>query len=202
MEGSSRRPQQERVWQAAGGKRREARGNYHHQIKRRSWCKSVTSFFVSNLPEGTKAMDMKECFEEYGRVVDAYVAAKKDKTGYHFGFVRFEGMEAQLKEVNLNNARLSVNLAKYDVEGKANKEVGGSPGESHPGSSGWPTWGRRRRELGQYGGSGGLFLHECPPLKSTVFPAKNGSISAGGCRGKANSMVRHYIGWWQRTWRL
>ncbi|KAI3810316.1 hypothetical protein L1987_19928 [Smallanthus sonchifolius] len=120
---------QGRVWQTAGGKRRSEKRNNHHYGKKRSWGKSVTSFFVSNLPKGTKAMDLKACFEDYGRVVDSYVAAKKDKAGNSFGFIRFEGvkdklgMEIQLKDVKLNNARLSVNLAKYDVEGKANREV-------------------------------------------------------------------------------
>ncbi|KAI3784793.1 hypothetical protein L1987_43898 [Smallanthus sonchifolius] len=120
---------QGRVWQTAGGKRRSEKRSNHHYGKKRSWGKSVTSFFVSNLPEGTKAMDLKACFEDYGRVVDSYVAAKKDKAGNSFGFIRFEGvkdklgMEIQLKDVKLNNARLSVNLAKYDVEGKANREV-------------------------------------------------------------------------------
>ncbi|KAI3798792.1 hypothetical protein L1987_34071 [Smallanthus sonchifolius] len=120
---------QGRVWQTAGGKRRSEKRSNHHYGKKRSWGKSVTSFSVSNLPEGTKAMDLKACFEDYGRVVDSYVAAKKDKAGNSFGFIRFEGvkdklgMEIQLKDVKLNNARLSVNLAKYDVEGKANREV-------------------------------------------------------------------------------
>ncbi|KAI3712703.1 hypothetical protein L1987_71266 [Smallanthus sonchifolius] len=120
---------QGRVWQTTGGKRRTEKRSNHHHGKKRSWGKYVTSFFISKLPEGTKAMDLKACFGDYGRVVDSYVAAKKDKAGYSFSFIRFEavkdklGMELQLKDVKLNNARLSVNLAKYDVDGKANREV-------------------------------------------------------------------------------
>ncbi|KAI3745083.1 hypothetical protein L1987_58185 [Smallanthus sonchifolius] len=116
------------VWHSAGARNGREQQRNHFRWKSRSWGQGVTSFYVSNLPEGTKAIDLKTCFGEYGKVVDSYVAAKKDKTRCLFGFARFEGvknkvgMEVQLSSVNLNNARLSVNLAKYNKEGKLNNE--------------------------------------------------------------------------------
>ncbi|KAI3824524.1 hypothetical protein L1987_05984 [Smallanthus sonchifolius] len=112
-----------------GRRRRDTPGNYY-QGKERTWGQATTSFYVSNLLEGTITADLKTCFGDYGKVVDAYVAAKKDKAGYLFGFFRFDGvkdkvgMEAQLSSVNLNNARLSVNLAKYDKGGKPKRAEG------------------------------------------------------------------------------
>ncbi|KAI3815087.1 hypothetical protein L1987_14741 [Smallanthus sonchifolius] len=86
----------------------------------------ATSYFVSNLPEGTKPEDLEECFIQFGKVVDIYVAAKKDKAGGHFGFVRFSGvddkwaLEKAMRGINMKNARLPVNLAKFDKEGNSN----------------------------------------------------------------------------------
>ncbi|KAI3819760.1 hypothetical protein L1987_13608 [Smallanthus sonchifolius] len=78
---------------------------------------------------GTNAEDLQNCFGEYGMVVDAYVATKKDKAGNRFGFVIFDeakdklDLEQQLKEVNLNHARLVVNLARFNKYGKPIREV-------------------------------------------------------------------------------
>ncbi|KAI3815985.1 hypothetical protein L1987_15669 [Smallanthus sonchifolius] len=110
-----------------GGRRRQEKWRSNH---RWNSGQSVTSISVSNLPKGTKAVDLKSCFGVYCKVVDAYVAAKKDKAGYYFGFVRFEGVKdkldtgIQFSTVNLNNARLSVNPAKFNKEGKPNRAEG------------------------------------------------------------------------------
>ncbi|KAI3812362.1 hypothetical protein L1987_17069 [Smallanthus sonchifolius] len=83
-----------------------------------------TTFYVANLPNGTKDNDLENRFDSYGKVADAYVAAKRDRSGGLFGFVRFTGVadkwetERSLSMVNLNNARLFVNLAKFDRGGK------------------------------------------------------------------------------------
>ncbi|KAI3744324.1 hypothetical protein L1987_57403 [Smallanthus sonchifolius] len=86
----------------------------------------ATSYYVSNLPEGTTSKDLAPYFQNYGRLVDIYVAAKKDKSGSFFGFVRFEDvdnkweLEKAMTEIHIDNARLSVNLAKFDRDGKPN----------------------------------------------------------------------------------
>ncbi|KAI3744966.1 hypothetical protein L1987_58065 [Smallanthus sonchifolius] len=126
---SSRRPPVG-VWQTTGGKNRKEQWKNQQQLDLWSWGRMVTSFYVANFPEGTKAVDLKICFGEYGKVVDSYVAAKKDKAWSLFSFVRFDGvkdkisMEQQLILVFLNNARLSVNLSKFNKEGKPNNAEG------------------------------------------------------------------------------
>ncbi|KAI3818748.1 hypothetical protein L1987_12565 [Smallanthus sonchifolius] len=85
-----------------------------------------TSYYVANLPEGTKPEDLKTCFNQFGNVVDIYVASRKDKSGSCFGFVRFSmvedkwELERSMREINMKNLRLSVNLAKYDRDGNPN----------------------------------------------------------------------------------
>ncbi|KAI3793987.1 hypothetical protein L1987_36611 [Smallanthus sonchifolius] len=83
-----------------------------------------TTFYVANLRNGTMAIDLVSCFEAFGRVVDSYVAAKRDKACGLFGFIRFSDvddkweLERTLANVTLNNARLVVNVAKFDQDGK------------------------------------------------------------------------------------
>ncbi|KAI3819673.1 hypothetical protein L1987_13520 [Smallanthus sonchifolius] len=52
----------------------------------------ATSYYVANLPKDTTPMEVEECFQEFGTVVDVYVASRKDKPGSFFGFVRITGV--------------------------------------------------------------------------------------------------------------
>ncbi|KAI3694992.1 hypothetical protein L1987_77979 [Smallanthus sonchifolius] len=183
MAGVGDRRPRDREWQEWGGRRRQVKRQVNH--RRYTWGKEVTTFFVSNLPEGTKGVDLKTCFGEYGRVVDAYVAAKKDRAGYHFGFVRFERvrdtmeMEKQLSTVNLNNARLSVNLAKFNKEGKPNRAEGGGINNCpHPGHQG--RLGKRSVRFGQR-----KFVQEC-----IVKESVSGGIGVGTTRGSRRRIVK------------
>ncbi|KAI3732039.1 hypothetical protein L1987_63236 [Smallanthus sonchifolius] len=113
----------ERPWQEIRRRKAGKTPGYDKRWKRKEDPRE-TSFYVANLPNGTMSMDLAKCFESFGRVVDTYVAAKRDKAGGLFGFVRFSGvedkweMERSLACVNLNNARLVVNVAKFDRDGK------------------------------------------------------------------------------------
>ncbi|KAD7477726.1 hypothetical protein E3N88_00862 [Mikania micrantha] len=65
-----------------------------------------TTFFVSNLPQGCTAENLRSTFKEFGEILDAYVAVKKDKMGGVFGFIRFPPMDdAMSLEVKLNMVR-------------------------------------------------------------------------------------------------
>ncbi|KAL8253124.1 hypothetical protein R6Q59_036817 [Mikania micrantha] len=44
-----------------------------------------TTFYVSNLPTGCTAENLVAVFKEFRKVIDAYVALKKDKGGGVFG---------------------------------------------------------------------------------------------------------------------
>ncbi|KAD5961359.1 hypothetical protein E3N88_12832 [Mikania micrantha] len=105
--------------------RRKGKGSKEEQKKPRG--KGITypntSFFVSNLPSECSSKELREAFQEFGEVVDAYVAMKKDKSGSYFGFVRFpplenvKEMERRLNRVVIGNLKVSVNLAKFDKDG-------------------------------------------------------------------------------------
>ncbi|GKB17044.1 RNA-directed DNA polymerase, eukaryota, reverse transcriptase zinc-binding domain protein [Tanacetum coccineum] len=50
--------------------------------------KIATSFFVTNFPESLDAKNLWKEFQSFGRIVDAFIANKRSKTGKRFGFVR------------------------------------------------------------------------------------------------------------------
>ncbi|KAI3819758.1 hypothetical protein L1987_13606 [Smallanthus sonchifolius] len=81
------------------------------------------SFYLANLP---KYISDKEHWLEcrnYGHVVDAYIAKKRDKQGRRFAFARFikvRNIEKMLKSLNylkLRGMKISVNLAKFNKRG-------------------------------------------------------------------------------------
>ncbi|KAD4585945.1 hypothetical protein E3N88_23546 [Mikania micrantha] len=82
--------------------------------------KSITSFYVSNLPSGVSNSLLWKAFQPFGNVVDAYVAKKKDSRGNFFGFVRYarvidlKGLLAGMNSVKIFEAKVSASLAKYD----------------------------------------------------------------------------------------
>ncbi|GKB45544.1 RNA-directed DNA polymerase, eukaryota, reverse transcriptase zinc-binding domain protein [Tanacetum coccineum] len=49
-------------------------------------------FFVTNFPESLDANNIEGCFTRFGRIVDAFIANKRSKTGKRFSFVRFLGV--------------------------------------------------------------------------------------------------------------
>ncbi|KAK1428401.1 hypothetical protein QVD17_17234 [Tagetes erecta] len=80
---------------------------------------NVTSFYISNLEADCNPKELALIFDKFGRVVDTYIAGRKDREGSYFGFVRFQNvinkleLEEQLQGVKMNNVILSVNLAKH-----------------------------------------------------------------------------------------
>ncbi|KAI3696359.1 hypothetical protein L1987_79373 [Smallanthus sonchifolius] len=100
------------------------------QIQRnRRIIPGTITFFVSNLPNDVSEKGLTETFSNKGRVVDVYVATKRDSLGNIFAFVRFSGvknvlaLEQSLKEVKLGYSKLFVRLAKFEVGGKKVNQV-------------------------------------------------------------------------------
>ncbi|GLU14523.1 hypothetical protein SLE2022_310850 [Rubroshorea leprosula] len=64
-------------------------------------------------------------FKKYGRVIQIYVANKKDKWGRKFGFVRYleikipREMELNLSKIKVGELRIQANLAMYNEENGA-----------------------------------------------------------------------------------
>ncbi|GKV45950.1 hypothetical protein SLEP1_g52974 [Rubroshorea leprosula] len=82
--------------------------------------KQATSFFIANFPESWKIEDMWKEFKKYGRVIQIYVANKKDKWDRKFGFVRYleiknpREMELNLSKIKVGELRIQANLAMYN----------------------------------------------------------------------------------------
>ncbi|GKE59819.1 RNA-directed DNA polymerase, eukaryota, reverse transcriptase zinc-binding domain protein [Tanacetum coccineum] len=54
--------------------------------------KVVTSFYVSNFPDSLNVKGLWNACSSYGRLVDAFIANKRSKTGKRFGFIHFLGV--------------------------------------------------------------------------------------------------------------
>nr|GEY98471.1 hypothetical protein [Tanacetum cinerariifolium] len=54
--------------------------------------KSYTSIFVSNIPWKATVQDLWDSCNQWGVVIDVYIAAKRSKSGHRFGFVRFKNV--------------------------------------------------------------------------------------------------------------
>ncbi|KAI3695632.1 hypothetical protein L1987_78631 [Smallanthus sonchifolius] len=89
------RPWQEVRRRRAGGAAGAGKGRNRREDPR------DTTFYVSNLQIGTKSNGLEICFAPYGRVVDTYIAAKRDKSGGLFGFVRFADVTNKWEMGNL-----------------------------------------------------------------------------------------------------
>lgn len=81
--------------------------------------KVITSYYVSNLPEGVSKTQIWKSFQKYGRVADVYIGGKKDHSGSTFAFVRFENirdekvLEHKISRVRYGHCILRVNIARY-----------------------------------------------------------------------------------------
>ncbi|KAJ0793180.1 putative RNA recognition motif domain, nucleotide-binding alpha-beta plait domain superfamily [Helianthus annuus] len=86
--------------------------------------RNIIKFFVSNLPEGCTPWELKGCLEGFGKIDGTYVAKKRDKDGYRFGFVSFsevkDGLELEksLKGVKMGDFKLKMNIARFASENK------------------------------------------------------------------------------------
>ncbi|KAL4578180.1 hypothetical protein LXL04_014299 [Taraxacum kok-saghyz] len=86
---------------------------------------TVTSFYVSNLPEGITKQKIKYVFTQFGRVVDIYIGGKRDRVGLIFAFVKFsnvedpKAMEQAMLKVRCEHSILKVNIARYQKQSNA-----------------------------------------------------------------------------------
>ncbi|GJY45171.1 RNA-directed DNA polymerase, eukaryota [Tanacetum coccineum] len=78
-----------------------------------------TSIYVTNFPEHFTFRDLwKEC-QEFGRVIDAFIPARRSKSGNRFGFVRFihikdvDRLVRNLCTIWMGRLRLHANVARF-----------------------------------------------------------------------------------------
>ncbi|KAJ0487510.1 putative RNA recognition motif domain, nucleotide-binding alpha-beta plait domain superfamily [Helianthus annuus] len=82
----------------------------------------VTKFFVSRLPERCSSKDVAEALLPFGSIQGVYIAKKRDKNGYRFGFASFKGvkdaaeLEKQMRNIWIGSYRLFINVARFAKE--------------------------------------------------------------------------------------
>ncbi|KAL4576683.1 hypothetical protein LXL04_012781 [Taraxacum kok-saghyz] len=100
---------------------------------------AVTSYFVSNLPNGANKTKIRLAFIQFGRVVDVYIGGKRDRSGSIFAFVRFanvrdaKALELEMNKVKYEHCILRVNIAKYQKQnGNGQSKAASSVPSSNP----------------------------------------------------------------------
>lgn len=110
-----------------GSRVKEGDTGWKEQGRRRIRYKKeevLTTFFVSNFPEGTSSSYLRELFFPHGKLRDAFIPKKKDRFGASFAFIRYadvenvEELEKQLKQLLMGNLKLSVNVAIFNRDGE------------------------------------------------------------------------------------
>ncbi|GKD64166.1 RNA-directed DNA polymerase, eukaryota, reverse transcriptase zinc-binding domain protein, partial [Tanacetum coccineum] len=86
--------------------------------------KIAMSFFVTNFPESLDAKNLWKEFQRFGRIVDAFIANKRSKTGKRFGFVRFLGVRngedfaKTMSNIWIGSYHLFVSISKFERTSK------------------------------------------------------------------------------------
>ena len=87
--------------------------------------RDATTFFFSRFPEDHSELDLWRIFQRFGRVVEVFIAKRRNRWGRRFGFVRFlvvsdkKKMETDLDKIYIGNLKMYVNLPRYKrVDGK------------------------------------------------------------------------------------
>jgi hypothetical protein len=105
--------------------------------------KETTSFFFTNFPEETPAVELWALFAKHGRIGEVYIPNKRDKRGKRFGFVRFkevkniESLSSRLDDIWVGMYKLRINLSRFarrsltsstETAKHTSQEVAKSPG--------------------------------------------------------------------------
>ncbi|CAI8603184.1 unnamed protein product [Vicia faba] len=81
--------------------------------------KETITCYVNNLPEDISEREMERTFERWGKVIDVYIASKRNKMGKIFGFIRYGGIqdatwiEEQLKDIWFGSYKVWVNVSRF-----------------------------------------------------------------------------------------
>ncbi|XP_058787158.1 uncharacterized protein LOC131661586 isoform X1 [Vicia villosa] len=79
----------------------------------------TTTCYINNLPKDITEREIKRMFERWGKVVDVYIARKRNKLGKIFGFVRYvdikddKWLEDQLKDVWFGSYKVWANISRF-----------------------------------------------------------------------------------------
>ncbi|KAJ0505997.1 putative RNA recognition motif domain, nucleotide-binding alpha-beta plait domain superfamily [Helianthus annuus] len=96
----------------------------------RSGTSGITKFYVSRLQERCSSEDISVALGAFGTVEGVYIARKRDKRGYRFGFASFKWvkdaveLEKEMRNIWMGNYRPIINVARFVMEnemGRGNK---------------------------------------------------------------------------------
>ncbi|MFS7900419.1 putative RNA recognition motif domain, nucleotide-binding alpha-beta plait domain superfamily [Helianthus anomalus] len=82
----------------------------------------ITKFFVVSLPDKCGSEDIVETLGPFGSIEGVYVAWKRDKQGFRFGFVSFKGvkdaveLEKTMRNFWMSSYKLFINISKFSRE--------------------------------------------------------------------------------------
>ncbi|WJX63961.1 hypothetical protein P8452_48790 [Trifolium repens] len=125
MERESLRERENRfeTWTYVSPRRKRAsradRGKTDNNKATTTISNGTTTCYVNNLPEDIGEKEVERMFERWGKVVDVYIAKKRNKSGRFFGFVRFVGindekwLEGQFKDVWFGSYKAWVNISRF-----------------------------------------------------------------------------------------
>nr|GEY38750.1 RNA-directed DNA polymerase, eukaryota, nucleotide-binding alpha-beta plait domain protein [Tanacetum cinerariifolium] len=97
--------------------------------------KSYSSIFVSNMPWKATVQDLWDSCNQWGVVIDVYIAAKRSKSGHRFGFVRFKNVNdinqlvSNLRVTWMGGFHLFADMANY---GRTNNRLEERSGDRKP----------------------------------------------------------------------
>ncbi|GKC91906.1 cytochrome P450 [Tanacetum coccineum] len=80
---------------------------------------AIFTFYLTNFPLKWDHITMKDVFAKYGKVVDVFIASKRNKLGKRFGFARFENVsnptafEKLLSTISVGSQKLWCNIAHF-----------------------------------------------------------------------------------------
>jgi RNA recognition motif-containing protein len=81
---------------------------------------SSTTIYFTNFPDEVHLQELIYRFSKFGDIEDIYIPEKRNKSGKHFGFVRFRGaedmklIEAKMKELWFGTYKLWANIARFE----------------------------------------------------------------------------------------
>ncbi|KAL4366696.1 hypothetical protein GQ457_05G034330 [Hibiscus cannabinus] len=111
--------------------RKHTEGRWENSGNGRQQKYIQTTVFVSNLPPRLHWQGLWFAFARYGDVIDAFIPAKKSKTGFRYGFVRFLKLEDAERAIShlsgsvLYGNRLNASLARFSdkLEDRKSKQM-------------------------------------------------------------------------------
>ncbi|KAJ0482641.1 putative RNA recognition motif domain, nucleotide-binding alpha-beta plait domain superfamily [Helianthus annuus] len=94
----------------------------------RSSGTEITKFYVARLPEKCSSEDIAEVLRNFGEIEGIYIARKRDKRGFRFGFASFKGvkdereLEERMSNVWMGSYKLFINVAKFSKENEDRRD--------------------------------------------------------------------------------